>query len=319
MLPSTCHLQKSAARVTSSSHSQQLVSFKIRTFRRWILPGSRALSPHGRSRPLLSSLDCSVVPIPVAEDSPKNHSPFHAGLSALTPAEVYRQSLLVLSLPPRCPPWRRTAQTMVANMSTPTCLKWLPCSTETACLQYLVCQPKKVARSLPAVLKSSTKKRPTPPPSSCADFGARSRSSLLRSTVIEAPKVSPRSLPVVKYSFTDCSWTARAYACTLKLPIPGKESRIFRSPPVYSSKQNAVRSLAEYAIQCGILSEASRSMDMLEPTVLAQPKEPSTFDVSCNPRLAGTRSAQAHDSPVTLLNLAVQVCDDSLHPRKDSA
>lgn len=102
---------------------------------------------------------------------------------------------------------------------------------------------------------------------------------------------------------------SRAYACTLKLPFPQASPRIFRSPPVYSSKRAAVHALSEYAIQCGILGEASRSMALLDnvsdPSTLPGPSR-GPFDDSCNPRLAAPTDITFHQSAVTLLNLAVQ-------------
>lgn len=92
--------------------------------------------------------------------------------------------------------------------------------------------------------------------------------------------------------------------------MPGKEPRLFRSPPVYSSKRAAIRALAEYAIQCGILGEASRSMSQLDKvTDFSSLAGPACvpFDGSNNPRFALPGDTSVHQNPVTLLNLAVQV------------
>lgn len=94
------------------------------------------------------------------------------------------------------------------------------------------------------------------------------------------------------------------------LPLPQKEPRIFRSPPVYASKRAAIRALAEYAMQCGILGEAARSMALLDQTIdpysLPGPSC-GPFDGSSNPRFVSQSDYSTHQSPVTLLNLAVQV------------
>lgn len=97
--------------------------------------------------------------------------------------------------------------------------------------------------------------------------------------------------------------------------MPQKEPRIFRSPPVYSSKREAVRALAEYAIQCGILGEAAHSMALLDkvidPHSLPGPSQ-GPFDGSSNPRFAPQAELMSHQNPVTLLNLAVQVSKSRL-------
>ncbi|KAK9900294.1 hypothetical protein P389DRAFT_10361 [Cystobasidium minutum MCA 4210] len=109
----------------------------------------------------------------------------------------------------------------------------------------------------------------------------------------------------------DCFFSPKtqAYSCTLKLPMPGKTPRLFRSSPVYATKRSATRALAEYAIQCGILSEAGRSMDNLDkttdPSTLAGPSR-GPFDGSNNPRFARPGDADIHQNAVTLLNFAVQ-------------
>lgn len=92
--------------------------------------------------------------------------------------------------------------------------------------------------------------------------------------------------------------------------MPQKEPQIFRSPPVYASKREAIRAMADYAMQCGVLGEAARSMALLDKTIdpysLPGPSH-GPFDGSSNPRFAPPGEITTHQSPVTLLNLAVQV------------
>lgn len=165
----------------------------------------------------------------------------------------------------------------------------------------------------PTTMTARTR-RQTLPPSSCGSFGERSQpnpshltASLVQRVEFSAFLRTPSALVTDKPSYPT---SAQAYSCTLKLPMPGKTPRLFRSSPVYATKRSATRALAEYAIQCGILSEAGRSMDNLDkttdPSTLAGPSR-GPFDGSNNPRFARPGDADIHQNAVTLLNFAVQV------------
>lgn len=98
--------------------------------------------------------------------------------------------------------------------------------------------------------------------------------------------------------------TAKAYACTLTLNLPPSNTKTYKAPAVYASKRAAINAIADYAMTCGILQEAARSMANSDR--LSSSSYPIPTGMSSHRTFAETFSDTATNS-VTLLNLAVQV------------